>query len=179
MEVDAHIAFLKKKIDETAYRALLAVLALPADATSSASVKLDGKPIYHSSLSILDTVIDGVVVFSADSLLLHPAQRLIAYIPNDSGAPFFEFSSLQVFTDELKHRLRDPAYAEFFTLCRLEGPRRVYAKRSMPIPRRAVPDGGATEDECCAVFDHGSTQKHVWRCASAGGANERVGRARA
>jgi hypothetical protein len=115
MEVDTHIAFLKNKIDETAYRALLAVLALPSDATSSASVKLDGKPIFHSSLSLLDTVIDGVVVFSADSLLLHPAQRLIVYIPNDPGAPFFEFSSLQVFTDELKHRLRDPAYATFFS----------------------------------------------------------------
>ena len=114
MQVDAHIAFLKKNIGQTAYSALLAMLALATDAASTASVQLDGKPIFHSSMSILDTVIDGVVIFSADSLLLHPGQRLIAYIPNDPVAPFFEFSTLQVFTDELKHRLRDPAYADFF-----------------------------------------------------------------
>ena len=110
MEVDAHVAFLKKNISETAYKALLAVLVQHADAA-----KLDRKPVLHSSLLILDTVIDGVVIFSADALLLHPANRLIAYIPNDPVAPFFEFSSLQVFTDELKHRLRDPDYVDFFS----------------------------------------------------------------
>lgn len=114
MEVDAHIAFLKGKINDTAYKALLDVLAQPSEADAAATVMLDGKPMVLSSLSILDTPIDGVVIFSPDTLLLHPVNRLIAYIPNDPVAPFFEFSSLQVFTDEFKHRLLDPAYVSFF-----------------------------------------------------------------
>lgn len=109
MEVDAHIAFFKKNISETAYKALLSVLA------NSGVQRLDAKPVFQSSLSILDTVIDGVVIFSPDTLLLHPDNRLIAYIPNDPKSPFFEFRSLQVFVDELKQRLLDPDYAQFFS----------------------------------------------------------------
>lgn len=108
MEVDAHVAFFKKHISESAYKALLAVLA------NTSGQVLDAKPVFQSCVSILDTVIDGVVVFSPDTLLLHPGNRLIAYIPNDPHSPFFEFSSLQVFVDELRHRLLDPTYAEFF-----------------------------------------------------------------
>ncbi len=115
MAVDAHVAYLKKQISQAAYTTLLAALALPASTAQVHGVQLDGKPMVPSSLSILDTAIDGVVVFSSDTLLLHPGNRLIAYIPNDPRAPLFEFSSLQVFTDELKHRLLDPAYARFFS----------------------------------------------------------------
>lgn len=112
--VDAHIAFLKKKISQTAYTTILATLTRPESTIHPPGVQLDGKPLVFSALTILDTPIDGVVIFSPDTLLLHPGNRLIAYIPNDPLAPFFEFSSLQVFTDELKHRLLDPAYAKFF-----------------------------------------------------------------
>ena len=115
MQVDAHIAFLKKNIDETAYKALVAVLVAPSLTASAASARLDGKPVVLSSINLLDTAIDGVVIFSSDTLLLHPGNRLIAYIPNDPVAPFFEFSSLQVFTDELRQRLQDPDYVSFFS----------------------------------------------------------------
>ena len=108
MEVDAHVAFFKKNISETAYKALLAVLE------NTTAPMLDAKPVFQSSLSILDAVIDGIVVFSPDTLLLHPDNRLIVYIPNDPKSPFFEFSSLQVFVDELKQRLLEPDYVQFF-----------------------------------------------------------------
>lgn len=109
MEVDAHVAFFKKNISESAYKALLSVLA------NTTGQLLDAKPVVQSSLSILDTVIDGVVVFSPDTLLLHPDNRLIAYIPNDPKSAFFEFSSLQVFVEELQQRLLDPVYVQFFS----------------------------------------------------------------
>lgn len=114
MQVDAHIALLKKKISDSAHQALLALLAVPDGTQPATAVTLDGKPVLLSSLSLLDTRIDGLVVFSADALLLHPGQRLIVYIPNDPGSAFFEFGSLQIFIDELKHRLRDPEYVRFF-----------------------------------------------------------------
>lgn len=135
MEVDAHVAFLKKNISESAYKALLAVLTQQPGTTSSAA-KLDGKPVFHSSLSILDTVIDGVVIFSPDTLLLHPEDRVVAYIPNDPVAPFFEFSSLQVFTDELKHRLRTPAYVDFFTRFVALSARPAFLQKVYSLPER-------------------------------------------
>ena len=115
MQVDAHIAWLKKNITETAYKALVAVLVAPSPPASAASARLDGKSVVCSSIHLLDTPIDGVVIFSPDTLLLHHGNRLIAYIPNDPVAPFFEFTSLQVFSDELKQRLLDPAYVSFFS----------------------------------------------------------------
>ena len=136
MEVDAHVAFLKKKISHTAYTAVLAALAEPATTARPATVHLDGKPIVLSTLSILDTAIDGVVIFSPDSLLLHPGNRLIAYIPNDPRTPFFEFSSLQVFTDELKQRLLDPAYAKFFSRFTALNVRPLFMQKIMARPER-------------------------------------------
>ena len=136
MEVDAHVAFLKKKITQTAYLAVLAALAEPASMTRPDAVHLDGKPMVLSSLSILDTAIDGVVIFSPDTLLLHPGNRLIAYIPNDPRAPFFEFSSLQVFIDELKHRLLDPAYVEFFSRFTALSARPLFMQKIMARPER-------------------------------------------
>lgn len=134
MQVDAHIALLKQKISRTAYTALLAALADPVSTARPTDAKLDGKPLVLSSLSILDTTIDGVVIFSPDTLLLHPGNRLIAYIPNDPRAPFFEFSSLQVFIDELKHRLLDPVYAEFFSRFTALSARPLFMQKVMARP---------------------------------------------
>lgn len=115
MEVDAHTAYLKKNINNSAYAALLKLLAEHIDSPSQTSVTLDGKLILQSAISILDTLIEGIIVFSADDLLLNPGNRLIVYIPNDPVAPFFEFSSLHEFTDELKGRLQRAEYATFFS----------------------------------------------------------------
>ena len=115
MQVDAHIGLLKKNIGQTAYQAVLAELSGATGAESVTAGGLDGKPVLLSSMSILDTVIDGVVLFTSDAPLLHPDNRLIVYIPNDPVAPFFEFSSLQAFTNTLRLRLQEPAYAHFFS----------------------------------------------------------------
>lgn len=114
LEVDTHIAFLSKTISGTTYKALLALVAQNIGTASTVPVMFDGKIIFQSSLSILDTVVDGVVVFSSDSLLLHPANRLVVYIPNDPVAPLREYASLQAFIDVLKVRLMEPEFQEFF-----------------------------------------------------------------
>lgn len=115
MQVDAHIGLLKKNIGPTAYQAVLAELPGATGTASVTTGMLDGKPVLLSSMSILDTVIDGVVLFTCDTPLLHPDNRLIVYIPNDPVAPFFEFSSLEAFTNTLRVRLQEPAYAHFFS----------------------------------------------------------------
>lgn len=125
MEVDAHIAFVKKRVSETAYKAVLAFVAQHETPHPTARVELDGKPILLSSLCLLETTIDGVLVFSSDDLLTHPHQRLIVYTPNDPVAPFCEFSSLQAFTDALKSSLSTPEYRTFFS-------------RFVPLSARAV-----------------------------------------
>ncbi|WP_300729811.1 NEL-type E3 ubiquitin ligase domain-containing protein [Pseudomonas sp.] len=125
MEVDAHIAFAKKQISASAYKALLALVAQHETPRPLAPVELDGKPILLSSLSLLETAIDGVLVFSSDDVLAHPHNRLIVYIPNDPVAPLREFSALQALTDALKTSLSKPEYATFFS-------------RFVPLSTRAV-----------------------------------------
>lgn len=115
LEVDAHVAFLRNNISESAYRALISLVGHTTGAGPVIQVMLDGKPMVKSCLSILDTAVDGAVVFSADSLLLHPSNRVIVYIPNDPVSPLHEYSSLQAFIDELKARLSQSAYQAFFS----------------------------------------------------------------
>lgn len=115
LEVDAHVAFLRNNISESAYRALISLVASTIGTGPAIQIMLDGKPMVKSSLSILDTAVDGVVVFSADSLLLHPSNRVIVYIPNDPVSPLHEYSSLQAFIDGLKARLSQSAYQAFFS----------------------------------------------------------------
>ena len=115
MQVDAHIAFLNKKISESAYKALTALLVPGLNPQTRAAVQWEGKPLIHSSLSILDTRLDGIIVFSSDTVLMHPDNRLIIYIPNDPKTPFCEYSSLAAMTGELRFRLLDPTYQAFFT----------------------------------------------------------------
>lgn len=136
MEVDAHIAYLKKHISETAYKALIGLLTTDVRARSGAHATLDGKAIVQSSLSILDTVIDGVVMFTANAPLLHPGERVIVYLPNDPVSPFYEFSSLQVFIDELKVRLRRPEYVEFFSRFVALGVRPGFLQKVNAVPER-------------------------------------------
>lgn len=115
LEVDAHVAYLSNRISETAYQALIDLAAQGCATGSDAQVMLDDQPILQSSLSILDTTIEGVVVFSADSVLMHPTNRLIAYIPNDPVSPLREYPSLQAFIDDLKVRLAQPDFQSFFS----------------------------------------------------------------
>lgn len=114
LEVAAHVAYLSEKISETAYEAIIALVAHTGD-HSEAHVMLDGKPIVQSALSILDTAVNGVVVFSADSVLMNPTNRLIAYIPNHPVAPLCEYSTLHEFIDDLKTRLAAPDFQNFFS----------------------------------------------------------------
>ncbi|WP_218577155.1 hypothetical protein, partial [Pseudomonas sp. FSL R10-2398] len=55
MQVDVHIAFLKKNISRTAYDAILPVLLSATSLGSVTLVALDGRSVILSSISILDT----------------------------------------------------------------------------------------------------------------------------
>lgn len=114
MQVDAHIAFLSKKISESVYDALIALLVVDPGVQTNKTVYLDGKPLVQSALSILDSRLDGIILFSSDTVLMHPHNRVIVYIPNDPQAPFCEYSSLADMTRALKAGLSDPTYLQFF-----------------------------------------------------------------
>ncbi|WP_084380829.1 NEL-type E3 ubiquitin ligase domain-containing protein [Pseudomonas mucidolens] len=115
MQVDAHIAFLSKKVSEPVYKTLIALLVPDSGSGVKGTVYLDGKPLVISTLSILDTQVDGIIVFSSDTVLMHPDNRVILYIPNDPETPFCEYASLAQMTAELRRRLLDPTYLRFFT----------------------------------------------------------------
>jgi len=79
-------------------------------------LSLDGKPVQFNGLKLLgETELIGVVLIGPDRISSETAQRLVVYIPHDPVSPIKEYPSAQHFHNELRERLRDPAYQAFFS----------------------------------------------------------------
>ena len=78
--------------------------------------RLDGKPVQCKGLKLLgDTDLVGIVLIGPDRNDSDTVQRLVAYIPHDPVSPIKEYASARQFHFELRERLRDPAYQDFFS----------------------------------------------------------------
>ena len=96
--------------DSTIYDLLIRVRDNPHDLT------LDGKPVQFNGLKLLgETGLIGVVLIGPDRISSESVQRLVVYIPHDPISPIKEYPSAQHFHSELRDRLRDPGYQEFFS----------------------------------------------------------------
>ena len=82
----------------------------------SNDLMLDGKPVQFNGLKLLgDTELIGVVLIGPDRLSSDRVQRLVVYIPHDPVSPIKEYASAQQFHNELRERLRDRKYQDFFS----------------------------------------------------------------
>ena len=96
--------------DSSIYRLLIRVR------DHSDDLSLDGKPVQFNGLKLLgDTELIGVVLIGPDRISSETVQRLVVYIPHDPFSPIKEYPSAQHFYNELRERLRDPAYQAFFS----------------------------------------------------------------
>ncbi|POA18677.1 hypothetical protein C1886_15750 [Pseudomonas sp. FW300-N1A1] len=96
--------------DGSVYRLLAKVTEQPNN------LMLDGKPVQFNGLKLLgDTELLGVLLIGPDRISSDHVQRLIVYIPHDPVSPIKEYASAQQFHNELRERLRDRRYQDFFS----------------------------------------------------------------
>lgn len=96
--------------DSSVYNMLLGVN------DKSDNQRLDGKPVQYKGLKLFgDTELVGIVLIGPDRNDSETVQRLVAYIPHDPVSPIKEYPSARQFHFELRERLRDPAYQDFFS----------------------------------------------------------------
>lgn len=124
--------------DSSVYNMLLGVN------DKSDNQRLDGKPVRCNGLKLLgDTELVGIVLIGPDRIDSDTVQRLVAYIPHDPVSPIKEYASAQQFHFELRERLRDPAYQDFFSrFIRQEDKARFFSRLNDRLtPLRQPPNG--------------------------------------
>lgn len=100
LEVAAHLALKTNDITTAAFDVVLGMIAGRTD------LKLDGKVMQCSELSILDASLTGIVLFTAVQES-RGTDKLIAYVPHDPEHPLKEYASGLAFVQELTRQLRD------------------------------------------------------------------------
>lgn len=124
--------------DSSAYNMLLGL------ADNWENQRLDGKPVRCNGLKLFgDTELVGIVLIGPDRSDSETVQRLVAYIPHDPVSPIKEYPSARQFHFELRERLRDPAYQDFFSrFVRQEDKARFFSRLNDRLtPLRQPPNG--------------------------------------
>lgn len=96
---------------------------LPADAylsilgmtVSNAAPRLDDQPLYCHDLTIMSSLLTGIVIFAPRLKRAREAKRIIAYIPDDPEHPLKQYPDTLTFMMELTRKLRSAAYQAFFS----------------------------------------------------------------
>ncbi|MNJ24397.1 E3 ubiquitin-protein ligase SlrP [compost metagenome] len=108
LRLAAQVAFMKGEITESAHTMLTALL------NGQRAPHLHGKPVTYQSLSMFDTPLDGVLVFSADRISSDREEPIIAYLPGAPLYPLKEYASVAEFKKDLRINLLNPAYLTLF-----------------------------------------------------------------
>lgn len=96
---------------------------LPIDAYRSmrglvegdASARLDGQVLQAHDLTMMSSLLTGIVIFAPRLEHLQQAGRVIVYIPDDPEHPLKHYPDSLTFMSELTRKLRSPAYQAFFS----------------------------------------------------------------
>ncbi|MHC8345338.1 NEL-type E3 ubiquitin ligase domain-containing protein [Pseudomonas sp. RT6P73] len=116
LKVDAHTAYLKGHIGDSAFQ-MLQGLELTSGAGTAAGVKpilYETAPVQMQGFELFGACLWGVVIFSKRSLKDHPVDACVVYMPNDPNRPIFEYTTFALFKWHLIQQLKISAYADFF-----------------------------------------------------------------
>lgn len=123
-------AVLQHKIQESQKAALTTALhmalmqkLLDADVHSVITGLLDGlrylrlrRQEWHChELTIMNARLTGIVLFAPDLETAQETVKVVAYIPDDPEHPVKQYPSSVAFAEDLRRRLRDPSYQQFFS----------------------------------------------------------------
>ncbi|WP_028620643.1 NEL-type E3 ubiquitin ligase domain-containing protein [Pseudomonas sp. Ant30-3] len=115
MQVDVHVAYLKKDISADAYKTLLSIIEQDVPAADLKETVFDGGPVIWQGLMIHDACICGALVFSKVSIDSEPKAKCIVYMPNEPRRPVYEYASLEDFKVYLTLKLQVASYRKNFT----------------------------------------------------------------
>jgi hypothetical protein len=116
LKVDAHAAYLKGHIGDSAFQMLQGLTLTSGAGTASGATPIlyETAPVHLQGLEMFGACMWGVVIFSKRSLKEHPAQSCVVYMPNDPNQPVYEYTTFALFQWYLIQQLKISAYADFF-----------------------------------------------------------------
>ncbi len=115
MQVNLHIAYAKGDISKPTYELLQALIKADLPASDVSHLLFHGKPLVWHGLNIGDTCVWGVMVLANAAEGGFSSGPTVVYMPNEPVRPWYEYPSLDDFTQYLSLKLQVPAYRRFFT----------------------------------------------------------------
>ncbi|UVK97509.1 dermonecrotic toxin domain-containing protein [Pseudomonas sp. B21-048] len=104
-----HLAHIREELPIDAYRSILGI------AQGRKGVRLDGQLVHCHDLTMMSSLLTGIVIFASSPERSRQATRIIVYIPDDPEHPLKQYPDTQTFLTELTHKLCSPAYQSFFS----------------------------------------------------------------
>jgi hypothetical protein len=113
LTVTAHMALMKKDIDQDAYDLVRGML------DDHEIQRWNGHRIGYYNLAMMDVTLTGIVLIAAETFTSGEPAPLLAYIPHDPEHPLKQYPSSLEFMAELTRQLRDTSspesYQQFFS----------------------------------------------------------------
>jgi len=113
LNIAAHMALMKKDIDQEAYDVVQGML------DDRSKLQWSGQPVSYYNLSMMDTRLVGIVLIAPDLDTATRAVPVIAYVPHDPEHPLKRYPSILDFMAELTRQLRDgtssKSYQQYFS----------------------------------------------------------------
>ena len=106
--LQVHIARMKKVIGIGLHSALLEL------ARNKSLVTLDGQPLACNFLRLWDIQLTGIVAIASNLESSQRIEKVTVYMPDDPYHPLKEYDSTLHFIQELRDRLLQPGYRDFF-----------------------------------------------------------------
>jgi len=103
------LALARKDVPIDAYRSILDIVE------GHENVWLDNWRLHCNDLSMMSSLLTGIVIFAPKLELRSQASRIIVYIPDDPEHPLKQYPDTLSFMTDLTRKLRSPAYQTFFS----------------------------------------------------------------
>ncbi len=103
------LAHIREDLPNDAYHSILGI------AQGHKGVRLDGQLLHCHDLTMMSSLLTGIVVFAPNLERSQQAGRIIVYIPDDPEHPLKQYPDAQAFMTELTRKLRSPTYQTFFS----------------------------------------------------------------
>ncbi|WP_030131773.1 dermonecrotic toxin domain-containing protein [Pseudomonas sp. QTF5] len=109
LQTALHLAHIREELPTDAYQSMLGITQDRKD------VRLDGQLLHGHDLTMMSSLLTGIVIFAPNLERSRQATRIIVYIPDDPEHPLKQYPDAQAFLTELTRQLRSPAYQAFFS----------------------------------------------------------------
>ncbi|MGL6000457.1 MAG: NEL-type E3 ubiquitin ligase domain-containing protein [Pseudomonas proteolytica] len=114
MQIDLHIAYAKRDLDQATYLFLQQLIRADFPAREVTSLLLDGKPLAWHGVSLNEACIWSVLIFSQSLFEGFSRGPFLVYMPNEPVRPWYRYELLEDFKLYLTLKLQVKSYRRFF-----------------------------------------------------------------